>query len=173
MTLYLRCDLFMHKLLPVCIEWVWSNSVPKGPWLRYPCHVTPKDSQRSGSEGTEGPQMELHRLALLRPSAVISPYTYLQPSHDLTPRGARRVYSPHTRTRRTIHRNTHTERISKWGHLFDSDSKEFKCRSSKCVHGDPLGRIESKEREQVVRSLDSTASLSLFHNVKPLALCQS
>lgn len=30
-----------------------------GPWLRYPCHVTPKDSQRSGSEGTEGPQMEL------------------------------------------------------------------------------------------------------------------
>lgn len=67
--------LFMHKLLPVCIEWVWSNSVPKGPWLRYPCHITPKDSQRSGSEGTEGPQMELHRLALLRPSAVISPYT--------------------------------------------------------------------------------------------------
>lgn len=167
MTLCLRCDLFMRKLPPVCIEWVWSNSVPKGPWLRYPCHVTPKDSQRSGSEGTEGPQMELHRLALLRPSAVISPHTYPQPSHDLTPRGTRRVYSPHTRTRRTIHRltckctHTHTERISKWGHLFDSDSKEFKCRSSKCVHSDPLGRMGSKEREQVVRSLDSMASLSL------------
>lgn len=116
MTLCLRCDLFMRKLPPVCIEWVWSNSVPKGPWLRYPCHVTPKDSQRSGSEGTEGPQMELHRLALLRPSAVISPHTYPQPSHDLTPRGTRRVYSPHTRTRRTIHRLTckctHTHTLS-------------------------------------------------------------
>lgn len=54
---------------------VCSTSSPKGPWLRYPCHVTPKDSQRSGSGGTEGPQMELHRLALLCPSPVTSPRT--------------------------------------------------------------------------------------------------
>ena len=57
----------------------------EGAWLRYPCHVTPKDSQRSGSEGTEGPQMELHQLVLLCPSAVTSP----RPSHHLTPWGAR------------------------------------------------------------------------------------
>lgn len=30
----------------------------RGPRLRYPCHVTHKDSQRSAEEGTEGPQME-------------------------------------------------------------------------------------------------------------------
>lgn len=40
--------------------------------LAYPCHVTPKDSQRSGTEGTEGPQMELHQLALACLSAVTS-----------------------------------------------------------------------------------------------------
>lgn len=34
--------------------------------LRYPCRVTHKGSQRSTGEGTEGPQMELHRLSFHR-----------------------------------------------------------------------------------------------------------
>lgn len=69
-----QCHAHSYYLTNLCEYWDCSTSSPKGPWLRYPCRVTHKDSQRSGSEGTEGPQMELHRLALLCPSAVISPH---------------------------------------------------------------------------------------------------
>ena len=71
-----RCEPFhadSYYQANLCVYWVCSTSSPKRPQLRYPCHVTPKDSQRSGSEGTEGPQMELHRVALPCPSAVTSP----------------------------------------------------------------------------------------------------
>lgn len=66
---------FVHTPFKLFVYWVCSSSSPIGPWLRYPCHVTPKDSQRSARGGTEGPQMDLHQLALLCPSAVTSPCT--------------------------------------------------------------------------------------------------
>lgn len=165
----------MHISTNLCVYWVCSIISPKGPWLRYPCHVTPKDSQRSASGGTEGPQMELHQLTLLCPSAVISPSTQPLPSHHLTPWGARPPYlhtlsqghtgmcmhSGYTRVNVHIAIHIHAEWINEGEHAFRS---VFKWRSAECFHVDPLAAWRTRRESRwsgVCMAWDLSHSLSL------------